>query len=273
MDNENKKIERVGFIGLGNMGAAILEGFISKGALKAENAGVVSRSVSGRNLAEKHGVAVFQDVKELARFADMIILAVKPKDALAAIAGIKHELEDKALLSIVAGLNYRTIDEHLGNVNVRLMVTLPNTPVKVGQGVIAFTNETNFNETEKEFAVRIFSTVALVLWVSEKTLAPYAALLGSGPAFVSLFAESLADGAVLCGVPREAAYRIAAKTMLGTAALLLETGEHPGIIKDNVCSPAGTTIEGIAVLEKNAFRSSLIEAVRVTSDKFHHLVH
>jgi pyrroline-5-carboxylate reductase len=148
---------------------------------------------------------------------------------------------------------------------------MPNTPVQVGEGIIAFTNETDFNEEERDFAVRLFAPVAQVEWINEAQLAALAALAGSGPAYAALFAEALADGAVKEGLPRELSLRLAAKTLWGTGKLLFQGGRHPAVLKDAVCSPGGTSIEGIAALEGRAFRSALIEAVSAAASKFERL--
>ncbi|MDR2864551.1 MAG: pyrroline-5-carboxylate reductase [Spirochaetaceae bacterium] len=265
--------KKIGFIGLGNMGYAILSAFITQGALDKKEIAVVSRSEKGRLLAEKEDVVVFSNTKELACFADIIILAVKPKDSLAVIAEIKQELKNKALLSVVAGLNYKTIQQTMDGVNVRVLTALPNTPVQVCQGIIALTKETTFTEEEKKFTQTIFESAGMVEWIEEKFLPVFSAIAGSGPAFAAIFAEALADGAVLEGLPRALSYRLAAQMMTGTGALLLETKNHPGIIKDSVSSPGGTTIEGVAELEKNTFRSALIAAVRASAEKFNRLIH
>ncbi|GMO34772.1 MAG: pyrroline-5-carboxylate reductase [Termitinemataceae bacterium] len=259
---------KLGFIGLGNMGSAILFGILKNKAINAADIIVCSRNEKGRSTAQAAKVKLAADIKEAAQYADIIILAVKPKDALDAIEQALPCLEGKALLSIVAGLQYAAIYKTLGNVKARVLVALPNTPAMVCAGVTGFTTETTFTETEKTFAVKLFSACGIVEWLSEKLLFALSALSGSGPAFTAIFIESLADAAVLEGLPRSAAYKLAAQTIAGTAALYLETGQHPGIIKDNVCSPAGTTIEGVAALEKHGFRYSVMSAISAASKKF-----
>jgi pyrroline-5-carboxylate reductase len=135
-------------------------------------------------------------------------------------------------------------------------------------GAAGFTTETTFTQDEKDFCEKLFSSIGIVEWVSEKLLFAVSALSGSGPAYTALFIEALADAAVLEGLPRATAYRLAAQTVKGTGALMLESGQHPAVIKDNVCSSGGTTIEGVKELEKGAFRYTVISAVGKAAEKF-----
>lgn len=263
---------KIGFAGMGVMGQAMLRGITAAGALPPARIAVLSRSEAGRQAAREAGAALCSTPDELAGFAHIVILAVKPKDSLELIGRLCPALDGKALLSIVAGLNYQTIRERLCGAQARLLVALPNTPVQAGAGVIAFTNETDFTEEERRFAEALFAPVAHIEWISEKLLGALSALSGSGPAYAALFAEALADGGVLEGLPRAQALRLAALTLAGAGRLLAETGMHPAALKDAVCSPGGTTIEGVAALEAGAFRAQIIGAVRSGADKFKRLV-
>ncbi|MDR3325092.1 MAG: pyrroline-5-carboxylate reductase [Spirochaetaceae bacterium] len=263
---------KIGFIGVGNMGGALLEGFIAHGALQAGDAGAVSRGDAGRRRAEKAGAALFADGGALAGFADMAILAVKPQDARAALDEARDALRGKALLSIVAGLGREAIAARLDARETRVLIALPNAPALVGEGVVGFARGTTFTVEEAAAAEKLFGAVATVEWVDEKLMGALSALSGSGPAFAAIFAESLADGGVACGLPRALASRLAARTLIGTGALLSRTGVHPGALKDAVSSPGGTTIEGVAALEEGAFRGAVMDAVRRAADKFTRLL-
>jgi pyrroline-5-carboxylate reductase len=246
----------------------MLRGFIESGAVAADAIGVVSRSEAGRGLAVRLGARVYDEAAALARDAEMTILAVKPKDAPATLVGCRAALNNKALLSIVAGLTYQAIYRTLSDTTTRVLVALPNLALRVGAGVVGLTEETTFTPDEKKTAESLFSAGALVVWVQEKLLGALSALSGSAPAYAAMFMEALADGAVAEGLPRKMSYQLAAKTVLGTAKMLLTENCSPADIKDMVSSPGGTTIEGVDALERAAFRAGVIAAVRAGSAKF-----
>ncbi|GMO27075.1 MAG: pyrroline-5-carboxylate reductase [Termitinemataceae bacterium] len=264
---------KLGFIGCGNMGAALLEGIVKNGAAAPANIIVFDRSERGRVRASAANVKIADGISAVVCESDMVILAVKPKDAIAAIKEARQFLEGKALLSIVAGLDYHAIKLALDGVNARVLVSLPNTPAMVGAGVTGFTLETTFNEAEKAEAQRLFCALGIVEWLSESMLYALSALSGSGPAYTAVFIEALADAAVAQGIKRDTAYKLAAATVMGTGKLVLETSQHPAALKDSVCSPSGTTIEGIKALERGSFRSTVIDAVDAAAKKFFLLVH
>jgi pyrroline-5-carboxylate reductase len=267
---------KVGFIGVGNMGMAILEGTIERGAIRAEDVFFYDSYAPAMERAARTGALARQGNRAVTEAADMVILAVKPKDSLEVLRQIAPALAGKALLSIVAGLNYRTIYEAVGGgtsgAQTRALVILPNTPIQVGEGATGFTLETSFTPEEKAFAQQLFEAVGIVEWVPEHLLYAVSALSGGGPAYAGMFVEALGDGGVLEGLPRSAAYRLAAQTIKGTGKLILETGDHPGAIKDAVCSPGGTTIEAVRELERGAFRFSVLNAVRKSAHKFSRLI-
>jgi pyrroline-5-carboxylate reductase len=175
-------------------------------------------------------------------------------------------LEGKALVSVAAGI---TIDrlQKITNGKTRILRTMPNTPAMVGAGVTAFCRETELLEEEKREIVEIFEGIGIVEWIEERLVNVVAAISGSGPAYLSLFVEALADGGVKNGLPRDLSYQLAAQTMIGTGKMLLETGLHPGQLKDMVSSPGGTTIEGIKALEKGGLRHGVIDCVDKATKK------
>ena len=261
-----------GIIGVGNMGGAILKGIVTRGAIEAQHVTVYDLNPAALERARQLGVHVASSVEELVQSSDMVMLGVKPKDAIGALQGIGKLLEGKALLSIVAGVSYKDLQAALPDVNFRMLTVLPNTPIMVGEGATGFTLETTFTEEEKQFAQHLFESVGIVEWVPEKLLFALSAISGSGPAFAAMFVEALGDGGVLHGLPRDMAYRLAAQTIKGTGKMLLETGMHPGAAKDSVTSPGGTTIEGVKELEKGGFRHAVISAIDQTAWKFSRLL-
>lgn len=274
--NERKRIDmtkfKLGFIGVGNMAGSILEGVVSHKAIPSDRVFAYDIRPDASARAAAAGVHVLNSVVAVAEAADVVLLGVKPEDSLAVIRQISSALEGKALLSIVAGLRYEDIGGALGGVEARVLTVLPNTPIRVGAGATGFTTETTFSEEEKEFARELFEAVGIVEWVPTELLPAVSALSGGGPAYAALFVEALADGGVLEGLPRDVAYRLAAKTIEGTGRLILETDEHPGVVKDNVCSPGGTTIEAVKELERNQFRYAVSNAVHKSYEKFAALI-
>lgn len=261
-------VHTFGIIGIGNMGFAILQGILSKGAVSPEQVYVFNRSQGAAERARALGVRVAGSAEELAEASDMVMLGVKPKDYAGVLGSLGKQLEGKAPISIAAGVYYEHLRDMLPGIQVRVLTALPNTPAEVGAGATGLTQETTFTEEEKQFAEKLFESVGIVEWVPERLLAGVSTLSGSGPAYAAMFVEALADGGVLLGLPRDLAYRLAAQTILGTGKLILETGMHPAQVKDGVTSPGGTTIEAVKELEKGAFRHAVISALNENAKKF-----
>lgn len=265
-------VQRLGMIGIGNMGGAIMEGIVTGGAIAPDQVTVYDLNPAAIERARRLGVRIAQRVEAMAEASDVVMLGVKPKDYVEALQSIGARLEGKALLSMVAGVLYADLENALPDVNYRMLTVLPNTPIQVGAGATGFTKETTFTEEEKAFAQQLFESVGIVEWVPEKLLFAVSALSGGGPAYVAMFIEALGDAGVLLGLPRDTAYRLAAQTAKGTGAMILETGAHPGAVKDGVTSPGGTTIEAVKELEKGAFRHAVISAVNESAKKFSRLI-
>lgn len=265
-------VQTFGIIGIGNMGGAILRGIVTKGAIAPQHVTVYDINPAAMERAKELGVNLASSIEELVKVSDMIMLGVKPKDSIATLQAAGRLLEGKALLSIVAGVLYKDLQAALPDVNFRILTVLPNTPILVGEGATGFTQETTFTEEEKQFAQHLFESVGIVEWVPENLLFAVSALSGGGPAYAAMFVEALSDGGVLQGLPRETAYRLAAQTIKGTGRMILETGQHPGEVKDGVTSPGGTTIEAVKELEKGAFRHAVISAVNESAKKFSRLI-
>ena len=259
----NKKI---GFIGCGNMGGAILFGALESGVLPKENAYVYDISPAMMEKAEGWGVNLCADDEDVCAKADIILLAVKPQNAAEALGMCKKALDGKAMMSIVAGVTVERLQNMIDG-NPRILRLLPNTPAMVFEGAFAICSDNDFTEEELEIAKAIYGSIGIIEMVPEKLIDAACALNGGGPAFVAMFIEAMADGGVKQGLPRATAYRLAAQTALGTAKMILETGMHPGQIKDMVTSPGGTTIEGCEALERGGMRGAVIDCINKAAEK------
>ena len=259
----NKKI---GFIGCGNMGGAILYGALESGVLPKENAYVYDINPAMMEKAAGWGVNLAADDEDLCKKCDIILLAVKPQVAAEALGMCKNALDGKAMMSIVAGVTVERLHNMIDG-TPRILRLLPNTPAMVFEGAFAVCSDNDFTEEELEIAKSIYSSIGIIEMVPEKLIDAACALNGGGPAFVAMFIEAMADGGVKQGLPRATAYRLAAQTALGTAKMILETDLHPGQIKDMVTSPGGTTIEGCEALERGGMRGAVIDCINKAAEK------
>jgi pyrroline-5-carboxylate reductase len=256
---------RIGFIGAGNMASAIIKGAVEKKVVAPNHVIVYdidSDKVSA--LQASHGVHGVDSISALCDMCDMLLMAVKPNvlpDVLKNLCDI-----DLPLISIAAGWSASHIKELHGK-DKRVLRVMPNTPLMVGEGMSVFETPSSLNEHEIAFAKKLFSALGKVSYVQAKQMDAVTAVSGSGPAYVFMFIEALADGGVLCGLPRAEALTLAAQTVLGSAKMLLDTGTHPGALKDAVCSPGGTTIEAVKALEQHGIRAAVIDAVEVCAKK------
>lgn len=253
---------RWGFIGSGRMASALVGGMIRAGVATSDRIAASDPYPAAREqLAREAGVAVHATNGPVIEASDVIVLAVKPQSMAAVLAEIAPTLAPRHLVvSIAAGVSIATMAKALGE-STRLIRVMPNTPALLGEGASAFALGATATEADAE-AVRTFlESVGRAVRVPESQLDAVTGLSGSGPAFVYLMIEALSDGGVRAGLPRDVATTLAAQTVLGAAKMVLETGLHPGALKDQVTSPGGTTIAGVQVLERAALRGSLIDAV------------
>lgn len=257
---------KLGVIGFGNMGSAIAKGFVTKKAMDIKDIGAFDTYKKTMEKAKEDGFNVYNDESDLVKNSDAVLVAVKPIHAKALFEKIEKNLKDKLIISIVAGLESGTIKSWIGS-DKRVLRIMPNTPAIVGEGVFALDSDSNALDEEKKTVEDMFSTIGLVEWVEERLFPVVTGLSGGGPAYVAMFIEALADAGVLHGLKRDVAIKMAAKTVLGSATQLLETGIHPAVLKDMVCSPAGTTIEGVKALEDYSFRAGVIEAITAATLK------
>lgn len=254
----------VGFIGFGNMAQAMAKGLVSSGTLPGGSVRACAAHFDKleRNCAAVGAVAC-KTAAEVVEGSDLVIVAVKPHQVESVLSPVLDALADKPVVSVAAGLLFDWYEQRL-KPGTRHMSTIPNTPIAVGAGVIACEQEHSLTDAEHRAFRDLFAPIALIEDVPGRLLSTASAVAGCGPAFAALFIESLGDAAVKHGMPRDAAYRLAAQMIRGTGALYLENGEHPGAMKDAVCSPGGTTIRGVAALEANGFRHAVISAVDAT---------
>ena len=251
-----------GFIGTGNMGGALARAVCK--TIPADQVFLANRTKEkARALAEELGCSV-ADNEAIAESADFIFLGVKPQMMPELLEEIGPVLARRAsrfiLVTMAAGLTMESIGRLAGGSYPTIRI-MPNTPVSVSEGIILYTLSGEVKKTEEAIFLSALSAAGRLCPLPEGLIDAGSAVCGCGPAFVDLFLEALADGAVACGLPRAAAREYAAQMVLGSAKLALESGQHPGMLKDAVCSPGGTTIEGVRTLERAGFRSGVMEAV------------
>lgn len=257
---------KLGFIGTGNMAGAIMGGIIQKGIFRPEQIIGADISEAGRQKAkETYGIEVTEDNRKAAT-AEVLILSVKPQFYADAIAEIRDCIrDDQLVITIAPGKTLSWLEEQFGK-RVKIVRTMPNTPALVGEGMTAACVNQYVTEEEKAYALKILNAFGKVELVPEHLIDAVVAVSGSAPAYVFMFIEAMADAAVAEGMPRAQAYEFAAQAVYGSAKMVLETGKHPGELKDMVCSPAGTTIEAVRVLEERGFRSAVMEAMRACAN-------
>ncbi len=215
---------------------------------------------------QQHGVRVCKDNADLVNESETILLCVKPADALGALSALGQELAGKRVISIVAGLSLERLETAVGG-PARLIRVMPNTPALIHRGAAAYARGTYATDADADAAKAIFSAVGLAVEVKEELLDAVTGLSGSGPAYGYLLIEALSDAGVRAGLPREMALRLAAQTLRGAAEMVLQTGEHPAVLKDHVTSPGGTTIAGIEALEAGGVRAALMAAVAAATTR------
>ncbi len=260
-------MEKLGFIGMGNMGSAIASGLIGSGAVKAENVYAYDPYIEQLNSkAAALGFNAVYSASELAEKVDTVLIACKPKDVSAVVTNLGDALCGKALLSIALGWNFRAYSEILPT-PVRCQFIMPNTPALVSEGVFLFEEQSSLRPDEREEIKKAFANIGRVYDMPSSLMAIGGVISGCGPAFVDIMIEGFADAAVKYGMPRRLAYELVSQTLIGSATLMLEGDQHPGALKDAVCSPGGSTIRGVEALEKAGFRAACFDAVNAAMEK------
>lgn len=261
----NKKI---GFIGSGNMGRAMIAGLLNSNIVLSDNIMASNRTIDKLDkLKQQYNIRITLSNKEVAEFADILVLAVKPnKFGSVATEIAKHIKDDVIIVSIAAGISIDTICS-LFQRRLKVVRTMPNIPAVVGEAITGLCYNNLVNEEDIECVLKMFGSFGNFEVLDEELMDVVTAVSASSPALVYMFIEALADGAVLKGLPRDKAYKMVSQAVLGAAKMVLETGCHPGQLKDRVCSSGGTAIEAIFSLEKKGFRGHVIESIEKCTEK------
>lgn len=261
---------QLGFIGCGNMGRAMMSGALDKGWTTAERVVIhTHRKETMDTIAAQYGVAVADSNRALTENADIIVLAVKPNIYADVLADIREVLtEGQIVLAIAPAYSIASIAALVQNEGVRVARAMPNTPAQIGEGMAGLAFSDNMTGAERALVQSFFESFGKVAVVREDAMHAVGSVSGSSPAFVYMVIEGMAEGAIKLGIPAKDAYTFAAQSVLGAAALVLETGEHPAVLRDAVCSAGGTTIAGVAALEASGFKGAIMEAMDRSSEKF-----
>lgn len=260
-------MQKLGFIGMGNMAQALAAGFIQAGAI--DKANVFAFAPNQEKLqknSERIGFTPCASLMEVAKTADTLIMACKPYQIESVLASLGSQLAGKTLISVAAGWDYAKYQPYI-KTDTHLQFVMPNTPAMTREGVLLFEETNSLSAKERAEIMKLFATVGLVQELPSAQMGIGGAITGCGPAFVDLMIEAYGDAAVKYGMKRADAYRLISQMILGSVKLQLATGEHPGVLKDNVCSPGGTTIRGVAALEENGFRNACIKSVEAVMER------
>lgn len=257
---------KLGFIGFGNMAMAMVAGLVNSQSMNAKDINVSAQHFDKCQVnAAKYGVNAYATNNECALNSDIIVMAVKPWQMESVLNEIKEEIKDKIVVSVASGWLFDKLDTVIPDVKHLSMI--PNTPVEVCKGILITEDKSSLTEEELNTVLDVFRPLGLITILDKDHIGAAGTLAGCTPAYVAMFIEALGDAGVKHGLKRKDAYDIAAKVLEGTGALYLGTHKHPGEMKDAVCSPAGTTIVGVASLEANGFRHSIIQAIDDVQNK------
>lgn len=260
-------MKNIAFIGLGNMGKAIARGLLRGGEVAAENGwGYNPHPERLVDFCKETGVQLCVDAQEAVSHADTVLIAVKPYVIEGVLASLRDALKGKALISVALGYDFKRLSA-LVDESTRVQFVMPNTPAMVGEGVMIFESAHSLESDERADIMEKFRCLGVVEELESHLMGIGGALSGCGPAFCAMVIEALADAGVKYGLPRSTAYRLASKTLAGTGAMQLQTGQHPGEMKDAVCSPAGTTIRGVEALERAGLRAAMLDAIQAVMEK------
>lgn len=265
MDTKRK----IGFIGLGNMATAMIGGMLAKGLVQSDEIiGSARTDATMENVKRKYNIATVTKNADVAAQADILFLAVKPVFLDEVIAEIKHTMKPGALVvSIAAGRDLKYLRDSFGISGLKLVRCMPNTPALVLEGCTGICAGEEVPEEELDRVVELMASFGRASVVPERLMDVVVGVSGSSPAYVFMFIEAMADAAVAQGMPRKQAYEFAAQAVMGSARMVLETGKHPGELKDMVCSPGGTTIQAVKVLEEKGMRAAVMDAVDACIEK------
>lgn len=258
--------KKIGFVGCGNMAKAIIKGLLESGIKKENLIASATKKSTLDQVENSFGIKTTLDNIQVAKESDIIILAVKPHLYEMVIKEISEAVKDQIIVSIAPGKTLETLEAYLGK-SGKIVRTMPNTPSMVGFGMTAICYNSNIIKKEKKLLVQMLETFSVVEEIEEKLFDAVVSISGSSPAYIYMLIEAMADAGVLQGLPRDKAYKFAAQAVIGSGKMVLETGIHPGKLKDMVCSPGGTTIEAVRELERKGFRASVMDAMEVCAIK------
>ncbi len=254
---------KIGFIGLGNMATAMIGGMLQKGIASAED--IIGHSITdatNKKVKDKFNICIAESNSQVAASADILFLAVKPIFLAEVINEIKDNTRNETLIvSIAAGKTLSFLYDAFGGKSRKIIRCMPNTPALVLEGCTGVCAGDNVTEEDMDSVLVLLRSFGVASVVSERLMDVVVGVSGSSPAYVFLFIEAMADEAVAAGMPRKQAYEFAAQSVLGSAKMVLETGKHPGELKDMVCSPGGTTIQAVKVLEEKGMRAAVMDAM------------
>ena len=263
----------IGFIGMGNMAQAIAQGLVKNKIYSSSD--IYAFAPNSEKLArnsERIGFVPKSSATKVVEASDIVVMACKPYQIESVLDEIAQAIEDKSLVSIALGWDYARYitafnERKINAESVKVQFVMPNTPAQVGEGVFLFEKTNSLDAKDRMQMMEAFSKLGMVKEMPSHLMGIGGAITGCGPAFIDLFIEAMADAAVKYGVQRNEAYQMVSQTMLGTAKLQLETGEHPAVLKDAVCSPAGSTIRGVTALEATGFRAACQASIDAIMNK------
>lgn len=259
---------KIGFIGMGSMASAMLKGMTEYAGINpADTCAYAPDQNKLRKNAEILGFRPCAGLKEAAADSDYIIVACKPYQIESVLSELGDVLDGKAVISLAFGWDYEKYSQYLDTDKVRVQYIVPNTPVAVGEGIVLMEKKSGLSPSERMEWKNLLGKFSRVVELDAHLIPAGSAIAGCAPAFVDVFIEGLADGGVKNGIPRDVAYEIIPQMIIGSAKLMQETGLHPGQLKDQVCSPGGTTIKGVSAMEEGGVRSSMIKAVDAACGK------
>ncbi len=260
--------EIIGFLGSGKMATALARGVLESGICASDRVRASDSYAESRQAFEKvTGISPVTDNAELVRAVDVVVVCVKPADISTSLEPLRELLAEKLVVSIAAGVPINRLETAAGGPDRRIIRVMPNTPALAGQGAAGFARNAAATKADGKLVEELLGAVGEVFEVKEALLDAVTGLSGSGPAYIYQVIEALSDGGVLMGLPRDVATRLAAQTVIGAGAMVLQTGKHPGELKDMVTSPGGTTIAGLKKLEAAGVRNAFMDAVRAATEK------
>lgn len=260
-------VQKIGFIGGGNMAEALIKGLLAGGFSTERITASEPSELRREHLGQEYGIALTVDNKELMRDCEIIVLSIKPQIADEVLNEVSSVYaDDKLIVSILAGVSCGQIEKHFAG-SPRVVRVMPNTPALVSEGASAICCGHHSTKDDLNLVKQLFESVGNVQVIDERQMDAATGLSGSGPAYIYTVIEALADGGVREGLRRDVAHALAVQTVVGAALMVRETGEHPAILRDRVCSPGGTAITGVSTLEKNGLRTTLMEAVSAAANR------